>query len=243
MKKIMNRSCLFLLLVLAPLQVLSQDHIIFRNGQESDVRLYQVDDEKIVFSYCVDYAQERQEIASKEVYMIFIEKQGNVYFTSDGKRITGETDRVNPKKYNAIYLVKGQEIPADEIKVEEDVIKFSYTDKGKGLKKVKIWDRKVVEGTLNKSDVFFIRYKSGMVDIITPLDAPTEPKQSKPSNDVEYSVVYHKVVKGETVEDIASKYNVSVQDVIVKNDLPRTTKPTTRLQAGKELMIYKPKTR
>lgn len=240
----MNRIYLLMFLYLSmSIHALSQGHIVFRNGQEYDVRLYQMDDNKIVFENIGDN-QERREVASKDVYMVYIEKQGNFYFSSDGKRISGEPERVNPKKYNAIYLVKGQELPADKVLIEEDAIKYSYTDKGKGLKKIKIWDRKVVEGTLNKSDVFFIRYKSGMVDIITPLEKTEEQETSSVAHqDQEYSVFFHKVVRGETVKDIASKYNVTVQDIIDKNDLPVTTESTTKLKVGLDIMIYKPKTR
>ncbi len=233
---------MFTLLLCSLTPVISHDHIIFRSGQECDVKLFQVNNEKIVFSY-LGNEHERHAVSLKEVYMIYIEKQGNVYISPDGQRLSGEKVRVNPKKYNVIYLIKGSEIPANEIKINEDVISYTYTDKGSVIGKANFWGRKTVESTLNKADVFFIRYKSGMVDIINPLDSRREPQANDQTQKVEYSIVYHKVAKGETIEMIASKYDVTIQNVIDRNELPATTTPTTRLKAGKELMIYKPKTR
>lgn len=77
---------------------LAYDHIIFRNGRETDVKLYQMTDDKIIYAYIGDNIGIQHEVSSKEVYMVYIEKQGNVYITPDGKHFTGESKRVNVKK-------------------------------------------------------------------------------------------------------------------------------------------------
>ena len=55
-------------------------------------------DDKIVYAYIGDNTGTQHEASSKEVYMVYIEKQGNMYMTPEGKRVTGETNRANAKK-------------------------------------------------------------------------------------------------------------------------------------------------
>ena len=96
---------------------IAYDHIIFRNGRETDVKLYQMTDDKIVFGYIGDNVGTQNEVSSKEVYMVYIEQQGNIYITPDGKHFTGETKRANAKKNDVIYLVRGAEIAAESIRI------------------------------------------------------------------------------------------------------------------------------
>ena len=57
---------------------MAYDHIIFRNGRETDAKLYQMTDDKITYGYIGDNIGTQHEVSLKEVYMVFIEKQGNV---------------------------------------------------------------------------------------------------------------------------------------------------------------------
>jgi LysM repeat protein len=216
----------------------AHDHIILRNGQEYDAKLYQITDEKIVFDYINGSSSKRQEVASSDTYMVYIEKQGNVYLNTDGKRRTGESKRVDAKKYDAIYLINGAEIGALNIKISDSEI--SYTT---GVNTGFFSKGNLKESTINKSEVFMIRYKSGMVDIITPIDKPqpaiVEPQQTAP--EPQFVVVFHEVKKEDTLEKVAKEYNVSIENLREWNDISQKTKSTSLLTSGMQLMIYQPK--
>ncbi len=217
---------------------LGYDHIILRNGQESDVKLFQINDEKIVYGYIGDRTNAKHEVLSKDVFMVYIEKQGNVYITAEGKRISGESERIDPKKNHVIYLVQGKEIGAEDVEISENYIKYTIKTKESGIAGL-IGKSNLSVATLEKSDVFMIRYKSGMVDIITPFDASD--KKDTISSEIQnpqYVVLFHSVSKGETLESIALKYNVDSNDIKGWNDLPARIKNNTPLTVGMQLMIY-----
>ena len=101
-----------------------------------------------------------------------------MYMTPEGKRVTGETNRANAKKYDVIYLVRGAEIAAENIKITENDIHYSIKSKAVGIKGL-IGKGSVAETVLAKSEVFMIRYRSGMSDIITPVE---NTEVNKPDN-------------------------------------------------------------
>lgn len=222
---------------------MAYDHIIFRNGRETDVKLYQMTDDKIIYAYIGDNVGIQHEVSSKEVYMVYIEKQGNVYITPDGKHFTGESKRANVKKYDVIYLVRGAEIAAENIKITEDNIHYSVKSKTAGIKGL-IGKGEVAETVLAKSEVFMIRYRSGMSDIITPVEITEVNKTdtiSDQKQEQQFIVVFHSVVKGENLQKLSSKYNVPSEQIIEWNDLPKKTNPNNPLTVGMQLMIYQPK--
>ncbi len=222
------------------------DHIIFRNGQESDVKLYQITDEKIVFGLIGDRTGVQKEVASKDVYMVYVENQGNIYLTVDGKRFTGEPQRVNPKKNDVIYLIRGAEIGAENVRITENAIRYSVRAKRGGFAG-KIADAigkgEISESVLDKSEVFMIRYRSGMVDIINPIEVVKDVADTIVSKEQEpqFVVMFHEVRKGDTLEKLAATYRVSVEQLREWNDIPQKTKSTSSLTIGMQLMIYQPK--
>lgn len=219
------------------------DHIIFRNGQETDVKLYQMTDDKIVYAYIGDNVGTQQEVSSKEVYMVYIEKQGNVYITPDGKHFTGESKRANYRRDDVIYLVRGAEIAAENIRITESGIHYSIKSKGVVIKGL-IGKGNVGEAMLAKSEVFMIRYRSGMSDIITPIQIIEVNKQdtiNEKNIEPQFIVVFHSVAKGDNLQKLSSKYNVSPEQIIDWNDLPKKTNPSKPLTVGMQLMIYQPK--
>lgn len=219
------------------------DHIIFRNGREADVKLYQMTDDKIIYAYIGDNVGTQHEVSSREVYMVYIEKQGNVYMTPDGKHFTGESKRANAKRFDVIYLVKGAEIAAENIKITEDNIHYSVKSKSAGIKGF-IGKMDITEAVLAKSEVFMIRYRSGMSDIITPVEITEVNKTdtlSVQKQEQLFIVVFHSVAKGENLQEISSKYNVTSEQIIEWNDLPKKTNPNNPLTVGMQLMIYQPK--
>ncbi len=224
------------------------DHLILRNGQEFDVKLIQVTDEKIIYSNLSKGIQLQEEVLSKDVYMVYIEKQGNMYFTPEGERVTGESERADYKKKDVIYLVRGAEIAVDKVFVTAENIRYQVKGKKSGLAGL-IGKESTSEGTFEKSEVFMIRYRNGMRDIITSIEAPaeTEAKEDTVKADTvkaekpEFAVVFHSVEKGETLEEISELYSVEIEQIIEWNDLSSKSRPRTVLPAGTQLMIYQPK--
>lgn len=239
---------LFILMTIGPiLNVMADsDHIILRNGQEFDAKLLQITDEKIIYAETSGSGLIQKEISSQDVYMVYIQKYGNMYFTTDGERITGETKRANYRKYDIIYLVKGAEIPAEQVWVSTDQIRYAQKTKSSGFAGfIKKGD--LIESTFEKSEVFMIRYRNGMRDIITPIDISKEEEKADNGNtqgggtEPQFVVVFHAVKKGETLEKIATQYQVTIRQIKEWNDLSAKLKPTAQLAAGTQLMIYQPK--
>lgn len=225
-------------------QAIALDHIIFRDGRELDVKLNQITNDKITFSNSGSRSVLQEEISTGDVYMVYLEKQGNIYLTPDGKRITGETKRVDPKKFDAIYLVSGAEIAAKDIRITEDAVQYCNTSNGGILSNLFASSGKDEICTIPKTEVFMIRYKSGMVDIITSvLPEPEEELQQPEEEDhqPQFIVIFHAVTKGDTLNSVAEKYNVSTDQIREWNDLSTKTKVNVPLTAGMQLMIYQPK--
>ncbi len=233
----------------------AHDHIIFRNGVEGDVKLLQLTDDKVVFNYLKDKKKKRHEVKTEEIYMIYIKDRGNIYIAPDGKRLSGEPKRAEVDKHDIIYLVKGGEIVAENIRISENNI--YYTDKIKRGGLSGFMGRKSeYEMTLNRSEVFMIRYKRGMTDVITPIDIlPEEPKPNQTESQImqkkedelaptieikeepQEITIIHSVAKGESLGQIAKKYNVTVRQIVVWNELPSSIKTKAILAPGTKLMI------
>lgn len=222
---------------------MAYDHIIFRNGRECDVKLFQITDEKIIFGYVGDKTDTQHEILSKDVFMVYIEKQGNMYINAAGKRLTGESKRADVKRNDVIYLIRGAEIAADKVRITEDSVYYSEKHRESGVKGL-MGKVNVSEEVLAKSEVFMIRYRSGMSDIITPIDVVEKAKSDTvvvEEKQPQFVVLFHAVSKGENLKKLSSKYNVTPEQIIEWNELPSRIKPTSPLSAGMQLMIYQPK--
>ncbi len=241
----MKRLHLVLLYILiVNLQCIALDHIILRNGQAFDVKLHQITDDAVLYSLNKDNDAATESIPTKDVYMVFIEKQGNIYLTPDGKRITGEAKRVDRKKFDAIYLVSGHEIGAKDIKVTEDAIIYTPVKKGGLLSNIIGSYNAGGRRAYSLQEVFLIRYKSGMTDVITPLDiveVPEEKIEQIKKDDPQHVIFYHSVKKGESLKKISELYNATIPQIIEWNGLPKNSKPTAPLTPGKQLTIYLPK--
>ncbi len=233
-----------LILFLSFLNGFAFDHIIFRDGREQDAKLYQITNDKIIYSSNGNRSVIKEEIPTADVYMVYLEKQGNIYLTPDGKRITGETKRVDPNKLDAIYLVSGAEIGAKNIRITEEAIQYINPSNGGILSNLLAPSGKDEACTIPKSEVFMIRYKSGMVDIITSILPELEEEQQQTEEEEQqpqFIVLFHAVSKGDTLSSVADKYNVTTDQIKEWNELAPKTKETTPLTIGMQLMIYQPK--
>lgn len=216
------------------------DHIIFRTGQEADVKLFQINDQRIVYALDKRPNSERFESPSTDIYMVYIQGQGNVYFTREGQRVTGETQRINRKKTDVIYLVNGGEVAADNIRITPEFIKYDIKNKDNKGQLGFIGRQSITEEQIEKDSVFMICYRSGMNDIITPVDTPITPVEEEvqpEDTEPQYTVVFYSTVSGDTLERVASNFGVTVEQLKEWNDLPQQ-RSQARLRVGLQLMIY-----
>lgn len=215
------------------------DHIILRNGQEHRVKLYQINDRKVVYALDDNQRSERFEVPSTQVYMVYIKDQGNVYFNPDGQRFSGELERVNPSKNDVIYLVAGREIAAENIRITAEDIRYDVRSKGRGM--LGMGKGSITENDIPKDSVFMIRYRNGITDIITPIDSiiPAEPEAPAPVQmETKIVVVTHEVERGDTLAKVAEKYGVTSDQIKEWNDLPARQRNETPLRPGTTLTIY-----
>lgn len=235
-----TKSILSILIVIGSWFTSNADRIIFRNGVIDDTKIVQVRDSKIIYTN-LDVQDKKLEVPTKDIFMISIEDVGNIYFNEFGERKAGESKSAKPSKSDIVYLVSGYEIPCEKVRVSGDFVSFKVKDNNiwKGLKGV-IGFNKKKEQIVPKEDVFMICYRNGTNDFITPLveEIEFQPEHTEPTPvQNEFTVVFHQFKSGEKLENIASKYNVSVEDIAKWNDLNKV-KGKYKATPGGQLMIY-----
>lgn len=175
------------------------------------------------------------ELPVTDIYMIKYAKRGNVFFTKEGNRKTGEVNEADSRA-TLIYTTDYREIPAYDL--EFDVDKIIYRSQ-KADKK----NPQPARHVLGLFQVFMIIYPDGTSEIVTELDkvpSYTEPEQQTAAARQEelLKVVFHAVRQGETLQAIADRYDVTPEQIVEWNELPATTKAASRLKPGQQLMIY-----
>ena len=227
MNNLMKRISIFFLFAICTLSSSAQDDIvILRDGNELKVNIIQVDNDGISY------------IDLKDIYMMHFDKRGNIYINSEGKRVTGENQKIG-RGQDVIYLVSGKEIPCYEAQIFPNKVTYLLSKRG-NTKVIPIAEVFALQ------EVFMIKYSDGMREIVTSLSkAEEEVKEPEPEpepeiedNEPKMQVVFHNVKRGETLEIIAEKYNVTPSDIIEWNDLPKNLRPKARLRADMQLMLY-----
>lgn len=242
----MRRMIIIIFSMLAAIYVQAQsDYIIMRDGQEIVGKIVRVDNSSVVYeasSKLISLKKsEEKSLDLKDVYMLHYESRGNIYITSEGRRITGENQKID-KNADVIYLVSGKEIPAYDVRVSMDDVRFRSHDIAKKKKK-NAPNRPNPEQVFSISEVFMIKYKDGTKDILTEFVQPSGQQEvvEEPQEESEVEVqqvVFHNVQRGETLNFIAKRYDVKVEDIIQWNDLPQSIKPNAKLQTDMQLMLY-----
>ena len=225
-----------------------EDLVVYRNGEERQVRLLMVSSDEVTYSLSAKGGPVLKD-KLKDVYMLKYSKRGNVYITEDCKRITGENNKIG-KDANIIYLVKGGEIIAYDLQIQENTLVYSSRPRSKSIFAKK--EPEVTMQSIDLHDVFFIRYKDGTKDLINDISPEHKEAEEKARIEAEEKaraeeelkkinetkVIFHNVKKGETLAMIAKRYNVSWYDIITWNDLPKSSKQNVRLKPDMQLMIY-----
>ena len=150
------KRTLALLLCFTTLSVSAQkDLIIFRDGTEKLVQITQVNSDKTLYLDGKGRKAVKQIADNGNIYMIKYEKRGNVYFSENGDRFTGDAVKKIPKNTVVLYLRKGQELLAYDFSMESRIVKFKENKKKKSAVR-----------SLAKSDIFMIRYADGTKDVL-----------------------------------------------------------------------------
>lgn len=221
-------SRLLLLMLLFMASTVKADVVLLRDGSEINCTIRLVNDTDI--KYLLPRNNQQMSVPTTEVYMLKFNRRGNVYITTDGKRVTGENQSI-PKDAEVVYLVCGKELPAFNLSVDTDCISFLTQKPSK--KNIP------VATTYSRAEVFKIVYRDGSIDIITRLDAPASAEEDPMSaTTAEYQAVIHTVSPKETLASIASRYGVKVEEIMEWNSLDARLAPTSEITTGRQLMIY-----
>ena len=155
-----SKWILIIMIVFAvTLHKLSHDIIILKDGTERKVKVAMVTNEKTMFTDAANKTALTESVDNTSVYMIKYEKRGNVFFTPDGKRITGDDDGKVPTTATVIYLLEGKEIVAYNVTLDNGEIKFNKNKK-KGAEQFSI----------PSEIVFLIRYPDGTKDMMNSFE-------------------------------------------------------------------------
>lgn len=237
MKSSIFRLLLFILVAASAFEALAQDLIILRSGEEMEGKVTQASQTAVVIElkkgglFSKDVT--KTELKASDIFMIKFKERGNLYFKEDGKRITGERQKLD-RSADIVYLCDGKEIQAWDLALNPETITFRTTkDKKKSMSSVM---------TIASSAVFMIKYSDGSRDVITDIsirpEAVKEDKNEKTEEtEPQIKVVFHTVKTGDTLASIADNYGVSVEDLREWNEISPATKENTKLKAGTQYMI------
>lgn len=212
------------------------DKIMLRDGSMIDAKIQQITQNSVKFKNETTGVK-LDELPLSDIYLIKSNKRGNLFFTRDGRRKTGESIEIDPKAI-AIYTIDYREIPAYSI--EFDVDKIIYQTAKPDRKNPQPL-RKIIP----QSIVFMILYPDGTSDILNdltkeqtyvPQSAPEQEEKAQPQDDLK--VVFHTVKQGDTVLSIANRYDISASDLREWNEISSRTKDTAPLKPGQQLMLY-----
>lgn len=216
----------------------AQDLIIMTNGDELYGKVEKIINNVVTISPTKNSKSSNgtETIDARDIYMIKYKERGNVYILSDGRRNTGENQKIG-KDADIIYLLSGMEIPAWYTKMEYGVVHY-YNDKNKKNAKQRI---------VNSNQIFLIKYADGSRDVINDLSAmrheerEKEEMAKKQKNEnkeaPQYKVVFHTVKSGETLNSIADLYKVTIPQIREWNEISSAIKDNSKLKTGTQLMI------
>ena len=135
------------------------DLIILRDGSERKGKVVMVTNENTTLIEGSKKSSTQESILNTSIYLIKYEKRGNVFFTTDGKRISGDGDGKIPAGASVIYLLEGNEIVAYNVSMEEGRVLF-YESKKKGSPQLNTPSDKV----------FLIKYPDGTKDMMNDFE-------------------------------------------------------------------------
>ena len=131
-----------------------KDVILKRDGSEIVVKIRLVTMENVFYKPIDNSASEELIEDNKNIYMIKMRDRGNMFFSEQGEIFFGDGDGSVPDDATLVYLLKGEELVAYDLRVEDQNISFYQSKKQEDFK------------TIPKQEVFMIKYPNRPIEII-----------------------------------------------------------------------------
>lgn len=163
----LNKKGLFisLLIFFSNCSYAQRDYIILRDGSSQWGNIDVVSTDNTTFE---NSHGERIIVPNTNIYMIKYRQRGNVFFTEDGKRFSGETDGKIPNGAAAIYLLQGKEVIGYHVAIEEDRISYNLTRKSNSEAQ-----------HIPTDSVFLILYHDGTKDMLNDFESVKQKREKE----------------------------------------------------------------
>lgn len=205
-----KRSVIFIGAMLASLQSIAQDAIIFRDGRVKSVKIIQTNNDKTLFKESGNKKASEEFVENTKVFMLKFKTRGNVVFNANGERILTTSEHTEiPKDAIVVYYKDGREIPAYNLTMDASVVSFKTSKKAK--------DRPIFSP---KSEVFMIRYPDGTRDILTNLAVAEQQQREHEEEEARLKAQREAEVadsiKAAAIEEAASTTNPKKATIVTK---------------------------
>ena len=205
-----KRSVIFIGAMLATLQSIAQDAIIFRDGRVKSVKIIQTNNDKTLFKESGNKNASEEFVENTKVFMLKFKTRGNVVFNANGERILTTSEHTEiPKDAIVVYYKDGREVPAYNLTMDASVVSFKTSKKAK--------DRPIFS---SKSEVFMIRYPDGTRDILTNLAVAEQLQREREEEEARLKAQREAEVadsiKAADIEEAASTTNPKKATIVTK---------------------------
>lgn len=205
-----KRSIIFIGAMLATLQSIAQDAIIFRDGRVKSVKIIQTNNDKTLFKESGNKNASEEFVENTKVFMLKFKTRGNVVFNANGERILTTSEHTEiPKDAIVVYYKDGREVPAYNLTMDASVVSFKTSKKAK--------DRPIFSP---KSEVFMIRYPDGTRDILTNLAVAEQLQREREEEEARLKAQREAEVadsiKAADIEEAASTTNPKKATIVTK---------------------------
>ena len=205
-----KRSVIFIGAMLATLQSIAQDAIIFRDGRVKSVKIIQTNNDKTLFKESGNKNASEEFVENTKVFMLKFKTRGNVVFNANGERILTTSEHTGiPKDAIVVYYKDGREVPAYNLTMDASVVSFKTSKKAK--------DRPIFSP---KSEVFMIRYPDGTRDILTNLAVAEQLQREREEEEARLKAQREAEVadsiKAADIEEAASTTNPKKATIVTK---------------------------
>lgn len=205
-----KRSVIFIGAMLATLQSIAQDAIIFRDGRVKSVKIIQTNNDKTLFKESGNKNASEEFVENTKVFMLKFKTRGNVVFNANGERILTTSEHTEiPKDAIVVYYKDGREVPAYNLTMDASVVSFKTSKKAK--------DRPIFSPKL---EVFMIRYPDGTRDILTNLAVAEQLQREREEEEARLKAQREAEVadsiKAADIEEAASTTNPKKATIVTK---------------------------
>ena len=208
-----KRSVIFIGAMLATLQSIAQDAIIFRDGRVRSVKIIQTNNDKTLFKDSKNKKAPEEYVENTKVFMLKFKTRGNVVFNAKGERILTNSEHTTiPKDAIVVYYMDGREVPAYNLTMDASIVSFKTNKKAKS---------KPIFSP--KSEVFMICYPDGTRDILTNIAVAEQQQREREAEEArlkaQSEVKVEEPIKAVVVEEAVSEANPKKATIVTKKGL------------------------